>query len=455
MLSGNLLVVDDEEAIRNVLRRLFRNTQIQVFSAGTGEDGIDIIRDNPIDVLLTDLRLPGINGIEVLKEAKKMDPTIEIIIMTAYGTIETAVEAMKLGAFDFVTKPFDTLERVRRTVELALERRYLKRRNTELEMELSKKYGVENIVGKSKRMEEVFKIIKSVAQTNATVLIEGESGTGKELVARTIHFLSRRRSGPFIPVDCASLPRELIESELFGHEKGSFTGAHESTKGLFRIADGGTIFLDEIGELPLEVQGKLLRVLEEREVRPIGSTSAYPVSVRVVAATNTNLSIAVEEKRFRRDLFYRLNVLPIKLPPLRERKEDIPLLVEHFLKELSQETGVGLPIRVSPEAMASLLNYSWPGNVRELKNILERTVLINRSTLIDVKDLPEEITRSSHHETGVLTPEIPLSLEAYEKACIERALREHNLDLKACAKALGIALSSLYRKIKQHGIKLD
>ncbi len=454
MLEGNLLVIDDEEAIRNVIRRLFRTTGIQVLSAGSGEEGLDVLRDNPIDVLLTDLRLPGINGIDVLREAKKIDESIEVIVMTAYGTIDTAVNAMKLGAFDFLTKPFESLEKVKRIVELALERRYLRRRNTELERELSRRYGLENIIGKSKKMEEVFNIIRSIAPTQATVLIEGESGTGKELVARTIHFLSRRKGGPFIPVDCTALPRELIESELFGHMKGSFTGAHESTKGLFRMADGGTIFLDEIGELPLDVQGKLLRVLEERQVRPVGSSEAFPISVRVIAATNVNLKEAVEKKRFREDLFYRLNVLPIKLPPLRERKEDIPLLVDFFIKQITREAGIERSFSLSPEAIDALINYPWPGNVRELRNVLERTILLTRSNIITLHELPAEISRRENVTVDINLQNIPLSFASYEKACIERALIVNNNNLKRTAQQLGIGLSSLYRKIKQHGIKI-
>jgi DNA-binding NtrC family response regulator len=454
MLRGNLLVIDDEEAIRNVIRRLFRGTEIEVFSAGTGEDGLNMLKEFPIDVLLTDLRLPGINGIEVLRQAKKMDENLEVIVMTAYGTVDTAVDAMKLGAMDFLTKPFDSLEKVKRGVELALERRDLRRKNIELERELSKKYGLENIVGKSKKMEELFNIIKSIAETNATVLIEGESGTGKELVARTIHFLSKRKGGPFIPVDCSTLPKELIESELFGHVKGSFTGAHESTKGLFRIADEGTIFLDEIGDLPLEVQGKLLRVLEERQVRPVGSSETFPVSVRVIAATNVDLKRAVEEKRFREDLFYRLNVLPIKLSPLRERKEDIPLLLDFFIKQIKRDAGIDRDVSFSPEAIDALINYPWHGNVRELKNVIERTILLTRSSIITLNELPGEISRSSHSPADINIQEIPLTFASYEKACIERALMVNKNNIEATARQLGIAVSSLYRKMKQHSIKI-
>jgi DNA-binding NtrC family response regulator len=454
MLRGNLLVIDDEEAIRNVIRRLFRGTEIEVFSAGTGEDGLNMLKEFPIDVLLTDLRLPGINGIEVLRQAKKMDENLEVIVMTAYGTVDTAVDAMKLGAMDFLTKPFDSLEKVKRGVELALERRDLRRKNIELERELSKKYGLENIVGKSKKMEELFNIIKSIAETNATVLIEGESGTGKELVARTIHFLSKRKGGPFIPVDCSTLPKELIESELFGHVKGSFTGAHESTKGLFRIADEGTIFLDEIGDLPLEVQGKLLRVLEERQVRPVGSSETFPVSVRVIAATNVDLKRAVEEKKFREDLFYRLNVLPVKLPPLRERKEDIPLLLDFFIKQIKRDAGIDRDVSFSPEAIDALINYPWHGNVRELKNVIERTILLTRSSIITLNELPGEISRSSHSPADINIQEIPLTFASYEKACIERALMVNKNNIEATARQLGIAVSSLYRKMKQHSIKI-
>lgn len=454
MLGGNLLVIDDEETIRNVVRRVFRGTEIQIYSAGTGEDGIEILRDNPVDVVLTDLRLPGISGVEVLKEAKRIDESIEVIVMTAYGTVDVAVEAMKLGAFDFITKPFETLEKLRRTVELAFERRILKRRTVELERELSRKFGVENIVGRSKKMEEVFNIIRSVAETNATVLIEGESGTGKELVAKTIHYMSRRKAGPFIPVDCTALPEELIESELFGHEKGSFTGAYASTMGLFRMADGGTIFLDEIGELSPNIQAKLLRVLEERKVRPVGSVNSYPVSVRVISATNVDLKRAVEEKRFREDLFYRLNVVPLKIPALRERKEDIPLLIDFFIKEVKKEAGVDIDITVSPDAMDKLINYNWPGNVRELRNVIERIILMHKPAIITPEELPAELCGKKETHDEILIHDLPLSFSAYEKACIERALKIYNNDIVETARHLGIALSSLYRKMKKHGIKI-
>lgn len=453
MLKGNLLVIDDEEAIRNVIRRLFRGTEIEVFSAGTGEDGVDILKENPIDVLLTDLRLPGINGIDILKQAKKIDEDIEVIVMTAYGTIDTAVDAMKLGAFDFLTKPFDSLERMKRIVELAIERRYLRRKNTELERELSKKYGIENIIGRSKKMEDIFTIIRSIADTNTTVLIEGESGTGKELVARTIHFLSRRKGGPFIPVDCTTLPRELIESELFGHVKGSFTGANESTKGLFRMADEGTIFLDEIGDLPLDVQGKLLRVLEERQVRPIGSSQSFPVSVRVIAATNVDLKQAVEEKRFREDLFYRLNVLPIKLPPLRERKEDIPLLVENFLEifnKINKKT-----VKLTERALRVLIEYPWPGNVRELENCIQRVVVLANTNIVDQEDLPLpvvypeiNIPREENNTRSVRA----YNLDEVERNTIIKALKESNWKQKDAAQKLGITQRQLNYKLKKYKI---
>jgi len=454
MISGNLLVIDDEEAIRNVFYRAFRGSEIRVLGAGTGEDGIDLLKDNDIDVLLTDLRLPGINGIEVLKKAKRMDEDIEVIVMTAYGTIDTAVEAMKIGAFDFLTKPFESLEKVKRTVELALERRFLRRRNTELEHELSRKYGIENLIGKSRKMENIINIIRTISASDATVLIEGESGTGKELVARTIHFLSKRRGGPFIPVDCTTLPAGLIESELFGHEKGAFTGAHESTKGLFRMADGGTIFLDEIGELPLDIQAKLLRVLEERVVRPVGSSEPVRISVRVITATNIDLSKAVEKGTFRSDLYYRLKVLPIKLPPLRERKEDIPVLVEFFVNQMKREGGIKNEITFSPEAMEMLMKYHWPGNVRELRNVVERTVIMSRSNLITLNELPEEIIENRVCSEALSLKDIPLSLSAYEKVCIERALKVNNYNIENTARTLDIATSSLYRKIRKYGIKI-
>jgi len=460
MLKGILLVIDDESNIRNVIRRIFKNREIEIIDTDTGETGLELLRDNPVDVLLTDLRLPGINGIDVLKKAKEMDSSIEVILMTAFGSIDSAVEAMKFGAFDYLTKPFESLDRVANTVSLALERRFLKKRNTELEMEIQRRYTFENIVGTSKKMQEIFRIVDAVADTNATVLIEGESGTGKELVARTIHWRSKRRGGPFVPVDCTSLPKDLIESELFGHEKGAFTGAHVSTKGLFRMADGGTIFLDEIGELPIGVQSKLLRVLEERIVRPVGATQSHPVSVRVVAATNRNLESVMNEQEFRKDLYYRLNVVNIKLPPLRERRDDIPLLVDFFLREMRKDESKSAIEGLTSDAMDALVNYSWPGNVRELGNMIERCFVLCRGPNISLQDLPQVIQSQSTPQPAHQAPEHQaaldpsLSLDAYERTCILKALESSGNNVIKAAELLNISRSTLYRKIKMLSLKI-
>jgi len=461
--QGRLLIIDDESSVCKGLERIFKKEGYDVETAENGKDALRLLSASPPDVALIDLVLPGVSGIELLSRAKALDPYIEVVMMTGHGSIEAAIEAMKKGAFDFLIKPFENTEHIILSVRKALERRHLRVKAYRLEEALEEKYRFENIVGSSSAMIEIFRIIRQLSQSEATVLILGESGTGKELIARAIHYHSLRRDGPFVPVDCGALPEGIMESELFGHEKGAYTGAHVSTRGLIRSADGGTIFLDEIGEVSLPLQAKLLRSLQEREVRPIGGTQAIKVDARVIAASNKDLYSEVQKGTFRSDLFYRINVVTIRVPPLRERKEDIPLLVAHFIKTRRDHSIKGL----DEDALQTLMSYSWPGNVRELENTLERCFALVRGNTITLRDLPsfnsEEAFRyparastegrsgrtdPGSHRNGVL-----LSLKAYERLALETALKEMNGDMEKTARALGIGKSTLYRKLREHGLK--
>ena len=369
-----ILVVDDEPNIRRVLEAMLVREGYQVLTADSGRKAVDIAATNALDLLITDLIMPDMTGIEVLREVKQAQPHCAALVITAYGTIKTAVEAMRLGAFNYIAKPFD-LDEVRLQVQHVLENRALKEENVLLREQLRSTYRLDNIVGVSGKMQEVFKLVHRAADTRSTVLIRGESGTGKELIARALHFNSQRASRPFVAVSCAALTETLLESELFGHEKGAFTGALTQKPGRFELANHGTLFLDEIAEITPAIQVKLLRVLQEREFERVGGTRPIRVDVRVVAATNKNLEEAVKKGEFRDDLYYRLQVIQIVVPPLRERPEDIPALAEHFLAKYCRENGRRLR-RIAPEAMDRLLNYKYPGNVRELENIIERAVVL-------------------------------------------------------------------------------
>jgi len=369
-----ILVVDDEPNIRRVLEAMLVREGYQVLTADSGRKAVDIAATNALDLLITDLIMPDMTGIEVLREVKQTQPHCAALVITAYGTIKTAVEAMRLGAFNYIAKPFD-LDEVRLQVQHVLENRALKEENVLLREQLRSTYRLDNIVGVSGKMQEVFKLVHRAADTRSTVLIRGESGTGKELIARALHFNSQRASRPFVAVSCAALTETLLESELFGHEKGAFTGALTQKPGRFELANHGTLFLDEIAEITPAIQVKLLRVLQEREFERVGGTRPIRVDVRVVAATNKNLEEAVKKGEFRDDLYYRLQVIQIVVPPLRERPEDIPALAEHFLAKYCRENGRRLR-RIAPEAMDRLLNYKYPGNVRELENIIERAVVL-------------------------------------------------------------------------------
>ena len=406
-----VLVVDDEQSMRDLLAIMLRQAGYQVSVADGGEAAIESLKTESFDLVVTDLRMRTIDGLSVLKAAKEHAPRTVVLVVTAYASTETAVEAMKLGAYDYVTKPFK-LDELKVTVANALERRRLQEENLALKRQLHRERGFENFVGRSSKILEVFETIRKTADSGSTVMITGESGTGKELVAQALHWESSRRSGPFTSVNCGAVPEALMESELFGHVKGAFTGAVANTEGLFAAADGGTLFLDEITEIPHTVQVKLLRAIQERQIRRVGDTRDVTIDVRLIAASNRDLGRAVSDGVLREDLFYRLNVIPLHLPPLRDRREDIPMLVAHFIKKLSHE--VGRPVRgVTPEALAVLEQYHWPGNIRELENVVERAIVLGSSELLEPDALPASLRRPrDRHDVPLELPAEGIDLEA-------------------------------------------
>ncbi|MDY0004724.1 MAG: sigma-54 dependent transcriptional regulator [Polyangia bacterium] len=440
-----ILVVDDEQGIRESLKRMLERESYQVHVAEDGRAGLDLLRREQVNVLLTDLRMPVMDGMDLLKAARTVAPDTEVIVMTAYGTVDVAVDAMRQGAYDFITKPLKKAH-ILKTVEKALERQALRMENQALRAELSAARNQDVIIGSSIALRRTLEIIAQAAPSAATVLILGESGTGKELLARAIHQGSPRAGGPFVAVNCSALPESIIEAELFGYEKGSFTGAVSSREGRFMAADGGTLFLDEIGELPPHIQVKLLRVLQEGEVERLGGRSVK-VDIRVVAATNRQIQEEVRSGRFREDLYYRLNVIAVKIPPLRERLDDVPLLAEHFLRKYSEKNSKTLA-GFSRAALDLLCGYHWPGNVRELENAVERAVVLTRGEVIDVADLPPDI----HGRPGVngrsITIPIGTALEEIERRVIQETLRHTDGDKRLAAQLLGIATRTIYRKLE-------
>ena len=444
-IAATVLIVDDENATRDLCRDIANESGLRTRTASTTEQALDILEQYPVDVILTDLRVPEIGGLELLKRVRQSHPRVPVIVLTQYGTIESAVEATRIGAADYVTKPFHIpelrtkLDRVVHSLELDEENRVLRE-------QLRTRPGFAGLIGLSPKMQRVYKLIEKVSQHNYPVLILGESGTGKELVARSIHFAGTRSSRPFAPVDCSSFVPTLIESELFGYMKGAFTGANQTKRGLMEAAGNGTLFLDEIGDLPVDLQAKLLRAIQEKEIRPVGSTDRISISVRVIAATNRDLETAVREGRFRQDLYFRLNVVQIKLPPLRERKGDIPLLVNSFLEKFSDTDG---PIRtIAEDMMTKLMAWDWPGNVRELENVIERAVALGTSSLLHVGDLPSNLQYGANEKLP--QDDVLLPLEELERRAIKRALRESGGDKLAAARLLGIGKTTLYRKLKQY-----
>ena len=455
-----VLVVEDKEGMRRMLKETLEGAGYQVTEATDGAEAVRLLATSRYDLVLTDLKLPKKDGLAVLRTAKEVDPQTPIILMTAYGTIRTAVEAMKEGAYDYVEKDEEFVDRLLLLVERALERRRLFHENVILRAEIAEKIGFPKIIGASRKIQEVSSLVQKVAQSTATVLLLGESGTGKELFARAIHQMSQRRGRPFVAINCAAIPETLLESELFGHEKGAFTGAVALKQGKFELAGGGTLFLDEIGELSPSVQAKLLRVLQDRRFERVGGTRSIEVDVRIIAATNADLAKVVREKRFREDLYFRLNVFPISIPPLRDRPEDIPPLVEHFIAKFS--VGMRKAVKgISGEALKALMGYPWPGNVRELENFVERAVILNTSGTLELQDFALGLS----WERGL--EEEPLSLvgslhEVSERASqwaerrlIRKALVETKGNKSKAAELLQVSYKTLLTKIKEYGLEAE
>lgn len=451
-MSERILIVEDEETLRNTLSGVLGEEGYEVVAKEDGASAIAIIRKENFDLVITDLKMPGMDGIELLQKVMDMCPQTFVILMTAYGTVETAVEAMQKGAYDYIMKPFlfeDVLNKLKRLFQyrrVALE-------NQLLRQELEERYDFHNIIGESQEMQSVIELVKKVAPTKSTVLISGESGTGKELIARAIHYNSPRKAEGYIPITCSAIPENLLESELFGHKKGAFTGADREKKGLFEVAQEGTILLDEIGDMPQTLQAKLLRAIEEKEILPLGGTKPIQVDVRIIAATNKDLSKEAEKGNFREDLYYRLNVVGIQLPPLRERRDDIPLLVRHFIQKLNKELKKNFR-GVDNDGMRALLNAPWKGNVRELENVIERAMILGEGEFITLADLPGGIEIGERSDSGgSTTGNLGEILRETEKRHIQRVLKETNGDKQKAAKTLGLSLSSLYRKIEELAIQ--
>jgi two-component system response regulator HydG len=447
----SLLIVDDERAVREAARDAALILGYRASACDSAEQAMRFLESQNIDVVLLDLKLPGSGGIETLRQIKARRPDVEVIMVTGNGTVETAVQAMKAGAYDFVSKPF-SLEEFRLLLERVAAHLKLKTENRMLREKIKSKQGFGNIIGRAPEMDKLYRIIAKAAHSAHPVLILGESGTGKEMVARAIHHSGPYRDKPFIPVDCGSLVPTLIESELFGYVKGAFTGAMQTKAGLLSIAEGGTIFLDEIGELPIDLQAKMLRALQEKEIRPVGSTKTQPINVRVLAATNRDLEHAVVHGSFRRDLYFRLNVLTLRIPPLRERRQDVPLLAGHILERLSQNSGIAHEL--SDDAMRALLAYDWPGNVRELENCLERCCAITTGTMIHLVDLPSSMTGAPARLLSETPEKRVMPLAELEKQAILSTIAQLNGDKLMAAKMLGIGKTTLYRKLKEYGVDL-
>ena len=447
-MKRRILVIDDDASLRRVLEYNLQEEGYEVLTCASGEDGLRLSDEYRPELVITDVKMPGMDGFQILQAVKERSPDTLVIIITAFGAIDAAVQAMKLGAYDYVTKPFNRDE-LKLTVKKALHVRGLSEENRRLKEELTDRVEFRNIIGVSQAMEQVFAVVRKVADTEATVLITGESGTGKELVARAIHAMSSRRNAPFVPVNCSAIPRDLLESELFGHVKGAFTGAVKDNPGKFRRADGGTIFLDEVGELPLDLQPKLLRAVQERTVESLGGKAPDKLDVRVVAATNADLEKSISEGGFREDLYYRLAVIPVHLPSLRERPEDIPLLVRHFVAKRECDAVV-----FADDAVEAMKRYAWPGNVRELENTVERLLIMRETDTIGIADLPEKVRNSGGGKPGTVVslPAEGYSLEQLEREIVVEALERNNWNQTSAARFLRIPRHVLIYRMEKYGI---
>jgi DNA-binding NtrC family response regulator len=456
---STILIVEDELKMARLLELNLAEEGYATLAAQDAETGLKLLRQEKIDLVLTDLKLPRMDGLEFLQAVKRSNAQIPVILMTAYGTVETAIEAMKAGASDYVLKPF-SMEEIKLIIHKELDVRRLREENRDLREALGERYRFENIVAQSAKMQEVLAVVERVAPTNSTVLLGGESGVGKDMIARAIHQHSRRASGPFIKINSTAIPENLLESELFGYEKGAFTGAMTAKPGKFELADKGTIFLDEIGDVPAAIQSKLLRVLQEREFEHLGGTKTLKVDVRVVAATNQDLRAALEQGTFREDLYYRLNVVPINIPPLREHKEDIPYLVDHFLARLGRESAKPIT-SLTPAAMRLLMDFHWPGNIRELENIIERAVALSTGTMLDVGDIRLDVGpggaatvgsgMSATDASGSFLPP-GMTLEQYEDEIIKEALRRANGNKSQAARLLGLSRNAFRYRLSKLGV---
>lgn len=447
-MANKILIVDDELILRENIAFILRKEGYEVEEAQDGQEAYEKFLKSNFDIVVSDIEMPKMKGIELLEKISQIDSQIIFIFITAYGSLETAIAALRLGASDYILKPIDFDELILKIKRL-LEYKKLILENQNYRRELQKQYSFDNIIGKSEAMQRVFEMIRSVAETNSSVLITGNSGTGKELVSRAIHYNGPRKDKPFVVVNCGAISETLIESELFGHKRGAFTGAIRDKDGFFKTADGGTLFLDEISEMPLQSQVKLLRAIEQKEIIPVGSSTPIPVDVRIISATNKDLLAEVEAGRFRRDLYYRLNVVEIKLPSLAERVEDIPLLVDYFVDKYRKE--MNKPIKgVDFNAMKALINYEWRGEVRELENVIERAVIFCKGEYITLADLPNYISNTVINEENMTEiKNLERALNEFEKKYIQRALIQNNHDKEKTAKMLGISTATLYRRIKE------
>ncbi|MBI2461302.1 MAG: sigma-54-dependent Fis family transcriptional regulator [Candidatus Rokubacteria bacterium] len=442
-----ILVADDDPVARDLLAEVLAKEGYEVRVAAGGRECVELAGLVPVDLALVDLRMPDLDGLEVLRQLQALRPQVPVLILTAFATIETAIEAIRAGAYDYLSKPF-RMEEIRLVVRRVLEQRRLLEENLRFRQELRERYRFENIVGLSPQMVEVYRLVARAAVTDATVLIQGETGTGKELIARAIHYGSSRADRPFVPVDCTALPEALFESELFGHERGAFTGAVTTKRGLFEAAHGGTIFLDEVGDLPLALQAKLLRVLQERQIRRVGGGETIPVDVRVLAATNRDLKRRVEAEEFREDLYYRLSVVTMQIPPLRERRQDIPLLAHHFLERLAREPNAP-PRGIAPAAVERLMVHDWPGNVRELENVIARAATLSSAPVLTPENLViESVPLASR---GPALPAEGMTLEAVKRWYVTKVLREVGGNKQRAAEILGVDRRTLYRLLARGG----